>query len=325
MSQLELPPFDPPGNLQASVMQRLTEEGLIEPPVQPALVGRTVQRLESCGLIAPPSPWPGRLRAAAAVMLALGIGAAVGGRARRPEVRTVVRERIVPQEIVRRVEVPVVRVEVREKPIEVPVIKHTVEYRDRVVTKEVVRRVEVPRIKYVDRIKEQYRERVIYRDRPRIRIEVTDARHVERWVARRQCWEPVLQSSTLHPGTLLNCTGRGMLISPSQRYRFEKGVYLVTAAGMIDPLPEPEPRTRPLKSSTRGLIPKLLHKRRVGERWERTQAQEQLVRLWRRMGDPGLDRDTLIGMIAMRQLGAGATPPTTAEGWEAWARRVDSP
>jgi len=219
----------PPPGLHASTMARLEREGLVRPEA-----GARVLAAPRAGL-----PW----RGAAAALLALGAGVAIGYLARgerivvREVARDVVRDR--PVEVVR--EVPVVREVVREVIVDRPV--------ERVVTVE----------KVVERPVERIVERIVEVPAPSgpssagaPDLVVASARGLERWDGAVGAWRVVSAGARLTPGALLRGTRAesavvfaGPAPSPGATAtaaatapRLEAGLLVLGPGGALEPVPE---------------------------------------------------------------------------------------
>ena len=132
------------------------------------------------------------------------------------------------------------------------------------------------------------------------------------------------------PGELF----RGLKAQSAMAYdgktaRLSRSLYVLLSTLRLDPVPDarqPSP-LRPAPSDVVELSPRssadrvaaLVRLWSTGSQDDRGQAQVELTRLWRELGDPGPG--------ALQRLCEGfdspsAGPPATAEGWQAWWQRV---
>lgn len=317
--RIPLAPAVPPPGLLDRALARLEREGLIGTgaDVPPGLFDATMARLEAEGLVAtahperraearraslgpeskdaPRSLRLARLRAAAALLVAAGLGAAAAWALKPPGVvRETVREVV---HVDRPVEVE--RLVTVERPVEVERVV------ERVVEKVVERpvRVEVEKIVVVEKPAPPppAAETVL------VRIDAAGA--VARWDAAARRWRPVPMGSAVEALALAR-TGAG------------------TGAGA----PAADPRLPAPDEPDAARIPRLIDLAASGSPDIRARALRELEAAWRRIGEPGPDLPGVLANIASFASRANrgdfdprpdrAGPPDSVRGWEEWWRRA---
>ncbi len=321
---VEMAPVAPPADLLERTLARIEREGLLTGAgdVPAGLFDKTMARLEEEGLVRPEAPARSRAwRAAAAILLAAGLGA-LGGYVARG--REVVREVVTVDRPVERE-----KVVVREKVVEVPV--------ERVVEKIVERPVEVEKVV----------ERVVVVPAPAPApaaaadsAVVASAAGVERWEGRFGRWRAIQAGRALEPGSVLRAAAiRSEAVLGGRRFALGDGLYVLTAAGALEPVPSGGPTlaaaVSPPPAPARALsdeerVPALLQRVASGSPDVRAAAERDLLEVWRRRGDPGPGVLAAIGDFATRGPRGGdnageldpSRPPASAQAWESWWARV---
>lgn len=330
--------------------------------VPPGLLGATLSRLEAEGLVARAAPTPpARWRAVAALLLAAALGAAVSAAAaaaaRAPTpVVPVPAPRVVPTliadpgaratlaaETARRVAaeaaldaLPAALDAARERgrvdaardaaPAREDLTRALEETREQVValerdltlaraTAEVARARASALATALDDAREQVGPRGL-------RVDAAD--DVLRWDPAGGAWAAVEPDAALPPGTLVRGDGlTSALVVSGLRLELRDTTFVVVDARRIEPLPDASRRGAAARSAPelRTLVPALIAEFASGSAGARAEAQRALTALYRRHPDPG---PGVVRRLADARLGRSeeAGPPVTAEGWEAWWRRV---
>lgn len=325
---VELPAIAPPAGLLERTLGRLAEEGLLvrargtrhshliqraEPEGQassdcgePAgLFEATMARLEDEGLVRPARARLAVWRAAAALLVTAGLAGAVGYSVRAPRVLHEVAmvpapPLFVPIEVERRtvVEVPVEKIV--EKTVEV--------------------------VKVVEK------ERVVEVEKPAPEAEVASAAGVERWDAAGARWVAVEEKSALAAGTIVRgARPRSEVVLGARRYRLGESRFVVSAEGALVALPDAgapvalaaaRADAGPDDAPPAERVPRLIALWSQGSSEDRARAQRELTRLWIKLGAPGPNVIGFLANVATKKREGPSGPPTTADGWEEWWRRV---
>ncbi len=294
--------------LLEKTIERLERSGLLvsgDIEIPPGLVNAVLERLESEGLVKPAMGlfrWRRSLYAAAALFIGgIFLGAVLGYLLKgEPVVRQVI---TVEKTIEKPVEKIVDRIVEVEKPIEKIV--------ERIVTVEKI----VPRVV----------ERIV----PSPILKVNQTAGIDRWSFAERRWQPVPAGCELEPATLLRRRGAlGWLDVDGQSVKLGKGVYLVTGAPGIEPVPdawdaglpaEPAAASNFDAADPEALIPSLLQSWATGSAADRAVAQAGLTQLWSQFGNPDAGLVAQLCQLKAREL---KEPPADFRGWEDWWRRV---
>jgi len=161
-------------------------------------------------------------------------------------------------------------------------------------------------------------------------MQVAQASRADRWDPALGAWVPIAGAAELPAGAIVRGEGaRGSLTVGGLRYDLRGGLYVVTAARRIEPIPDADrrtgsPRGGRVGTSLEARVPELIDLFARGSAATRARAHRALTALYRRHPDPGPDVADSVLSVAIATGGGGEAggPPTTVQGWEAWWGRV---
>ena len=192
------------------------------------------------------------------------------------------------------------------------------------------KRIEVPLVRTVEKIVEKFVERTVEKPVPQPPVIVASAEGVERWASVERGWRPVLAGEEILPGDVFRgVSARAALAHKGGRSRLSMSAYVLLSTLTLEPVPdtshfqrkEPErtvlDATRSREDTDR--VASLVRQWSSGSEEDRGQAQVELRRLWRQLGDPG---PNLLERLSAGFAGETSGPPTTAEEWSDWWSRV---